>query len=109
MTVLAVLSILSFLVDLIAVYYGARSVDASRKALVGASLGMVVGIFMGLPGLVIAPLAGAFIGEWVTRRDVHQAGKVSVVTGLGMLLGTASRVALAFTMVGLFFVSYFWR
>jgi uncharacterized protein len=107
--VLALLTILSYLIDLIAVYFGVRSVDASRKALLGASIGMAIGIFMGLPGLILAPLMGAFIGEWLTRRDLIRAGQVSVATGLGLLVGTASRMALAFTMVGFFLIVYFWR
>ena len=48
------------------------------------------------------PLAGAAIGEYVAQRDVWRAGKVGVATWIGLLLGTAVKVALVFAMVGIF-------
>jgi uncharacterized protein YqgC (DUF456 family) len=65
-------------------------------------VGTVAGIFSGLWGLLFMPLAGAAIGEYVARRDAWRAGKVGVATWIGLLLGTAVKVALVFAMVGIF-------
>ena len=46
--------------------------------------------------------AGAAIGEYVAQRDLHRAGRVGVATWIGMLLGTAAKVAIVFAMVGVF-------
>jgi uncharacterized protein YqgC (DUF456 family) len=51
------------------------------------------------------PLLGAAIGEFVARRDLLRAGKVGVATWLGMLVGTAVKVAIVFAMVGAFIVA----
>ena len=48
------------------------------------------------------PLVGAAIGEFVAQRDALRAGKVGLATWLGLLLGTIVKIAIAFTMVGLF-------
>ncbi len=48
------------------------------------------------------PLLGAAVGEYIADRDLKRAGKVGVATWIGLLLGTAVKVALVFTMVGIF-------
>jgi len=100
--VAAALTAIAFVTDYVAAALGAKKAGASKLAIVGAALGTVAGVFTGLVGLVFLPLAGAAIGEYVARRDVAHAGRVGVATWLGLLLGTAVKVAIAFTMVGLF-------
>jgi len=38
-------------------------------------------------------------------RDLRRAGRVGVATWIGLAVGTAVKVAIAFTMVGLFIVA----
>ena len=99
---LAVLTAMAWAVDYLAAAAGARRAGASKLAIIGAGLGTLAGIFSGLWGLLFMPLAGAAIGEYVARRDVWRAGKVGVATWIGLLLGTAVKVALVFAMVGIF-------
>ena len=53
------------------------------------------------------PLVGAFIGEFWAKRDYLHAGRVGVATWIGIVVGTAVKIALAFTMLGLMIVMYF--
>jgi uncharacterized protein YqgC (DUF456 family) len=76
-------------------------VGASRLAIAGAALGTLAGVFFGLIGLVFLPLVGAAVGEFLAQRDLARAGRVGVATWIGLLLGTAVKVAIAFTLVGL--------
>jgi uncharacterized protein YqgC (DUF456 family) len=39
-------------------------------------------------------------------RDLERAGKVGVGTWIGMVLGTAARLALTFIMIGIFVLAY---
>jgi uncharacterized protein len=43
---------------------------------------------------------GAAIGEYVAHRDALRAGKVGMATWFGLLIGTAVKIAVAFTMIG---------
>jgi len=99
---LAVLTAMAWAVDYLAAAAGAKRAGASRLAIIGAGLGTLAGIFSGLWGLLFLPLAGAAIGEYVAQRDVWRAGKVGVATWIGLLLGTAVKVALVFAMIGIF-------
>jgi hypothetical protein len=100
--VVAVLTVLAFAADYVAALLGAKKAGASRLAIAGAAIGTLAGVFTGFVGLLFMPLLGAAIGEYVADRDMMRAGKVGVATWIGLLLGTAVKVALVFTMVGIF-------
>ncbi|HYH44983.1 MAG TPA: DUF456 family protein [Thermoanaerobaculia bacterium] len=100
------LTLATLAVDLLATSLGAKRVGASWLALAGAAVGTVVGIFLGLPGLILGPFVGAFAGEYLARRNWRQAGKVGFGTWLGLVLGTAAKIALVFTMLGIFLTAY---
>jgi uncharacterized protein YqgC (DUF456 family) len=106
LSILAVLTLLTFVVDLFAASLGAKRVGASWQALAGAALGMLAGLFFGLPGLILGPFLGAVVGEYLARRDWAQARKVGFGTWLGLVIGIAGKLALIFTMVGIFALSY---
>jgi uncharacterized protein YqgC (DUF456 family) len=97
-----VLALASFACDYVAAALGAKRVGASRPAIIGAAIGTVLGIVTGLWGLVFMPLAGAAIGEYLEIRDLQRAGQVGIATAVGLLVGTAVKIALGFTMVGMF-------
>jgi uncharacterized protein YqgC (DUF456 family) len=103
--VFAVLTIISWAVDYFAAVAGAKKAGASTLALVGAAVGTVLGIFTGLWGLLFMPLLGAAIGEYMAQRDLRRAGTVGVATWVGLLVGTAVKVAIAFAMLGAFVVA----
>lgn len=100
--VAGVLAALTWVVDFAAAAVGARRVGASPWAVAGAAIGTVAGIFTGLVGLLFLPLAGAAIGEYLAERDMLRAGKVGLSTWLGIVIGTALKVAIVFAMLGMF-------
>jgi uncharacterized protein YqgC (DUF456 family) len=102
LAILGVLTALAWIVDYVAAAAGAKKAGASRHAIIGAMIGTVLGIVTGLWGLLFMPLLGAALGEFIAQRDLRRAGRVGVATWLGLLLGTAAKVAIVFTMVGVF-------
>ncbi|MGE5161040.1 MAG: DUF456 domain-containing protein [Betaproteobacteria bacterium] len=99
---LAVLALVGLVVDYVAASMSAQRAGASRQGIIGAAIGTVAGIFTGLLGLVFMPLVGAAVGEFIAHRDALRAGKVGVATWLGLLVATAIKIAVAFTMIGVF-------
>ena len=107
LVVLGLLTLFSLAVDFWATALGAKRVGASRLAIIGAMLGTFGGLFFGPLGLLLGPFAGAIGGELIHRRSLHkqdlgQAAKIGVGTWFGILFGTVLKLALAFTMLGLF-------
>lgn len=105
--VLAVLALLAYAADLAAGALGARRFGASRSAVVGAALGTLAGLFLGLPGVLIGPFVGAVAGELRVRRDLVQAGRAGLGAWLGLLLGVAAKLSLSFAMIGVFAIARF--
>ena len=103
--VTGLLAALTWVIDFMAAATGAKRAGASAWAVVGAAIGTIAGIFTGLVGLVFLPLAGAALGEFIAKRDLVRAGKVGVATWLGLLIGTAAKVAIVFAMLGLFAIA----
>ena len=103
--IFAVLTAAAWAVDYFAAAAGAKKAGASKLAVVGAMVGTIVGIFTGLWGLLFMPLVGAAVGEYIAQRDLHRAGKVGIATWLGLLVGTALKVAIVFAMIGAFVVA----
>jgi uncharacterized protein YqgC (DUF456 family) len=106
LTILGVLTVLVFAVDVIAALFGAKRVGASRLAITGAAIGTVVGMFFGLVGILIAPFMGAFIGELVARGRMEPAARVGLGTWLGMAVGALAKMAIVLAMLGVFVTSY---
>lgn len=106
LVILGVLSAFALLIDFAASIAGAKRVGASGRAIWGASLGMLIGLFFLLPGLLIGPFAGALIGELSTGSSMRKAVKVGIGTWIGLLFGTLAKIALCFTMLGVFALAY---
>ena len=106
LTLLGVLSLLALLVDFVAGVLGAKRVGASMRALWGATLGTFVGLFFGIAGLLLGPFVGAVVGELTAGSHVHHATRVGIGTWLGLLFGTLAKLALCFTMLGVFVVAF---
>jgi uncharacterized protein YqgC (DUF456 family) len=100
--VMAVLTAIAMAADFAAGMLGAKKAGASKLAILGAAIGTIAGVFTGFLGLVFMPLVGAALGEYVAQRDMRRAGRVGIATWIGLLVGTAIKVAVVFTMLGVF-------
>lgn len=106
-SLLATLTVIALVIDFAASALLARRAGATAYGVVGAGIGTIVGVFTGLIGLILMPLAGAFVGEFIARRDALRAGRVGVATWVGLVIAAVSKVAIAFMMVGIFAVALF--
>ncbi len=102
LVILAVLTALAIVVDFVASALGARRVGASNWAIVAATLGSIIGMFFFIPGLIIGPFVGAVAGELFAQSTVEQATRVGIATWIGLLIGTALKVAIVAAMIGIF-------
>jgi uncharacterized protein YqgC (DUF456 family) len=99
--VLAMLAIVAWAVDFLAGALGAKYLGASSRAFWGATFGAIVGIFFGLPGIVLGPFIGAVLGELSVGSDLLQSGRSGLGAWLGMVVATAAKLAIAFLMIGI--------
>lgn len=95
--------------DFLSAALGAKRVGASVRAISGALLGTIVGLFFGLPGLIFGPFFGALVGELSTGRSIRQSANVGIATWLGLIFGTVAKVAASIVMVVVFAAVWWWH
>ncbi len=105
--ILGVIALMTYGVDLWATMFGAKRFGASKRAVIGAMLGLVAGIFIGFLGVVFGPFIGAVVGELSARRGLPDATRAGIGATIGLVLGAALKLALALAMIGIFVVARF--
>ena len=107
LAILGIMSLTALLVDFFATSYGAKRYGAGNLAIFGAAIGTLAGLFFPIPivGLIIGPFVGAVIGELIVGKQLLHASKVGVATWVGLILGTALKIAMAVAMLAIFAVA----
>jgi len=99
---LAGMAALTYVVEFVASILGVKKYGGSRRAMVGAALGGLVGIFLGIPGILLGPFVGAVIGELSLQRSLDEASRAGFGTVVGLAIGVAGKLAIGIAMIGIF-------
>lgn len=105
--VMLALTVVGSLADNVAALFGARKAGASGWGVAGAGLGMLLGLPLGLPGIVLGPAVGAFALELARNPDLKRAGLAGLGGVAGFLLGIVARTVFGFLIAGLAVLAYF--
>jgi len=103
--ILTVLALSAHALDFLAGAMGVKRFGASREATIGAAIGSVFGMFFGFFGIVAGPFIGAVIGEVLSVKNIQTAGHAGIGAWVGMMIGIAAKVAIGFTMIGIFLIA----
>ncbi|GAA0917297.1 DUF456 family protein [Rothia nasimurium] len=98
---IAIVAAVGIALDFVSASLGAKKIGASPRALWGAGAGTVVGMFFGIPGLLLGPFVGAMVGELWSGQSILRSAHVGVSTWIGMLLGIVAKVVISFLMIGM--------
>jgi len=102
---IALLWLLSLLMDLAGVIIGTRIFGGSKWGMAGAGGGALVGVFFSLPALLLGTFLGAVVAEkFIGRKSGGQSLRSGVGAATGFLLSTVARTACALAMIALFLV-----
>ncbi|HMJ89584.1 MAG TPA: DUF456 family protein, partial [Candidatus Acidoferrum sp.] len=68
MTMFVGITEVALLMDYLATVYGAKRFGATKKGMVGAIVGGLIGLFFNLPGIILGPFIGATLFELLGKR-----------------------------------------
>jgi len=105
--VLVLLLVVGVIVDFVAGSVGAKRVGASPKAVTGAAIGSIVGLFFPPVGLLLGPFVGAVLGELASERGFRDATNAGLAATIGLVLGAAAKIAISVAMVAIFSFDWF--
>ena len=106
--IFAALTVLSLLLDWLAGSLGVKKMGGSWAGMVGAFVGMIVGLMIPGAGLfifIIAAFAGAVIFEMLAGKESRIALKAGLGSFIGFLAGTVIKFAIGVVML----VYFVWK
>jgi uncharacterized protein YqgC (DUF456 family) len=106
LVVIGIIGAASYLIDFVASALGTKKLGASPRAMIGAGIGTLAGLFFGIPGIIFGPFIGAVIGELTVHRDVKRVGKAGLAAWVGFLAGMVLKVGIAFLMIAIFIAAF---
>ncbi|GAB6100318.1 hypothetical protein JCM16358_21970 [Halanaerocella petrolearia] len=87
---------------------GVKYFGGSRYGILGAIAGLLISPFLlGPIGLVVGPLLGAVIVEWLTGREIKEAVQIGLGTILGQLGGSLVSLLISLVMTSWLLMTIF--
>lgn len=96
--ILAVVAVLVSILDYIVPIWGTRKFGGSKYGVRGATVGLIIGLFFGPPGIIIGPFIGAVVGEMIFKDDFAYAIKAGFGSLLGFMAGVGLKLAASFAI-----------
>jgi uncharacterized protein YqgC (DUF456 family) len=100
---LAAVTIIVTIIDYFVPIWGTKRFGGSKYGIRGATVGLVIGLFLGPVGIIIGPFIGAIVGELIFKDDISYALKAGLGSLLGFLTGVGLKLAASFIMTFYFF------
>jgi uncharacterized protein YqgC (DUF456 family) len=102
-----IIMLLTLVLDFLAPILGAKKYKATKVGMLGAFLGLMIGLFtLGFWGVILGPFLGALLGELIASRKPVTALKAALGTFIGFVFGTLLRLVVGLTMIGFFIASF---
>jgi len=101
--ILGIITVVVTIVDFVIPIWGTKKFGGSKFGSIGATIGLVAGLFFAPIGLIIGPLLGAFIGEIIFKSDFYYALKAAMGSFIGFLMGIGLKLAASGIMTFMFF------
>lgn len=98
--IITVIFVIAQIAELAAGFLGAASVGMNRWGFFGGVIGLMIGFFFSLPGLILGPLIGVFLGQLAGSRSANTAFRATMAFALGTVVGLAVKGAAAVAMIG---------
>lgn len=102
-----ILMVVLTVIDYIAPIWMTKLGGGSKQSMHGATIGLIVGLFLGPWGMILGPFAGALIGEMATRKPFGQALKIASLSFIAFLLTTGLKLFYGIGIIVVMVMSFF--
>jgi len=97
------IAVFVFTLDIIIPIIGLKKFGGTKKGMIGATIGFLLGLFiLGPLGIIIGPFVGALSGEITGELKLGKAVKASIGTLIGFIAG----VTMKFSISLVYFIFY---
>lgn len=96
--ILGGIAVVVTILDYIVPIWGTKRFGGTKYGARGATVGLIIGLFLGPAGIILGPLIGAFVGEMIFKDDIRYAVKAGFGSLLGFLAGIGLKLVASFIM-----------
>lgn len=108
MIIWAVITVTVTAMDFLIPALGAKKYGATRYGILGTMIGLIAGLFFFPPlGIIIGPVVGALVGEYLFSRNHRQAGRAAFGSFMGFMVSMLLKLSASAIMLFYFFVEIF--
>ncbi len=98
-----VIAIVVTALDYVIPAYGTKRYGGSKLGVIGTFVGLVMGLFFTPVGIILGPLLGALVGEYIAGKDSKDAMRAAWGSFVGFLLGTLVKLTASLFMAYYYF------
>ncbi len=93
LVITAIATVIIAVLDYLLPIFTTKKFGGTKAAQRGATIGTIIGIFLGPLGIIIGPFVGALLGELTAHpKDTQTALKVALASFVGFLLSTGIKL-----------------
>lgn len=105
--ILGSVSIIVAVFDYLVPIWGTKKFGGSKYGIRGATIGLIVGLFFGPPGIIIGPFIGAVLGELSYKNDFNYAMRAGLGSLIGFMAGIGLKLAVSLVITFYFVRGFF--
>lgn len=104
-----ILTVLGMFIDNIGSFLGVKKFGASKKGLMGALIGGLIGLFLlNIPGFLIGQFLGVIVTELHYGKQLKESFKAGFGVFIGYIAGYLMKIVLGGTILIIFAASVLW-
>ena len=107
LVILGLIALTVAIFDYLVPIWGTKKFGGTRYGIRGATVGLIVGLFFGPPGIIIGPFIGAVIGELIYRDDFNYALRAGLGSLMGFMAGIGLKLATSLIITFYFIRGFF--
>ena len=105
--ILGAVSIIVAVFDYLVPIWGTKKFGGSKYGIRGATIGLIVGLFFGPPGIIIGPFIGAVLGELSYKNNFNYAMRAGLGSLIGFMAGIGLKLAVSLVITFYFVRGFF--
>ena len=105
--ILGVIAVFVAVFDYVVPIWGTKKFGGTKYGIRGATVGLLIGLFFGPPGIIIGPFIGAVVGELIYKDDFRYAMRAGFGSLIGFMAGIGLKLATSLIITFYFIRGFF--
>ena len=102
--IFGIITVIVTITDTVLPIYMPKKFGSSSLGIIGATIGLIAGLFFPPLGFIIGPFIGALLFEYFKKRKAADAFVAGIGTFIGFMVGTVLKIAISIAITAYLFI-----